>query len=63
MSRATSTRSPTGSRRAHLGLYRPPSDWLRSPTNGRAARAVEEKLSDALHERLTQRFVIAAPRC
>jgi ATP-dependent RNA helicase SUPV3L1/SUV3 len=34
------------------------SDWLGAPEEmAERARAVEEKLSDALHERLTQRFV------
>ncbi|HEX8526923.1 helicase-related protein [Allosphingosinicella sp.] len=34
------------------------SDWLKDPENmAQRAREVEEKLSDALHERLTQRFV------
>ncbi|HEX8443913.1 MAG TPA: helicase-related protein [Allosphingosinicella sp.] len=34
------------------------ADWLASPEEmAERARAVEEKLSDALHERLTQRFV------
>ncbi|MEA3041793.1 MAG: ATP-dependent helicase [Sphingomonadales bacterium] len=34
------------------------ADWLRDPeTMAERAREVEEKLSDALHERLTQRFV------
>jgi ATP-dependent RNA helicase SUPV3L1/SUV3 len=33
-------------------------DWLHSPAEmAERARAIEEKLSDALHERLTQRFV------
>ena len=34
------------------------ADWLKDPeTMAERAREVEEKLSDALHERLTQRFV------
>jgi ATP-dependent RNA helicase SUPV3L1/SUV3 len=34
------------------------ADWLADPANmAERTRAVEEKLSDALHERLTQRFV------
>jgi ATP-dependent RNA helicase SUPV3L1/SUV3 len=34
------------------------ADWLDDPVHWqRVARAVEDKLSDALHERLTQRFV------
>ncbi|MBB4641329.1 helicase-related protein [Rhizorhapis suberifaciens] len=34
------------------------SDWLQSPAEmAERTRALEEKLSDALHERLTQRFV------
>ena len=34
------------------------SDWLAEPAAmAERAMAVEEKLSDALHERLTQRFV------
>src|SRR3546814_19200434 len=34
------------------------SDWLANPADMAArTRALEEKLSDALHERLTQRFV------
>jgi ATP-dependent RNA helicase SUPV3L1/SUV3 len=34
------------------------SDWLDDPEHWQgAARAIEDKLSDALHERLTQRFV------
>ena len=34
------------------------ADWLAAPAEmAERARAVEEKLSDALHERLTQRFV------
>ena len=34
------------------------SDWLADPEHWRAvARGVEDRLSDALHERLTQRFV------
>ena len=34
------------------------ADWLPSPDEmAERARAVEERLSDALHERLTQRFV------
>ncbi len=34
------------------------SDWLRDPRHWQErARAVEDRLSDALHERLTQRFV------
>ncbi len=33
-------------------------DWLKRPEHWQnAARAIEDKLSDALHERLTQRFV------
>jgi ATP-dependent RNA helicase SUPV3L1/SUV3 len=34
------------------------ADWLEDPTHWRGeARAIEDKLSDALHERLTERFV------
>jgi hypothetical protein len=44
---------------AELGLYRPPRRLAgRSDRTGRSGRAaIEEKLSDALHTSLTQRFV------
>ena len=34
------------------------SDWIVDPVNWRQiARSIEDRLSDALHEKLTQRFV------
>ena len=59
VSTATSTPSPTGSRMSGPGLIvanRP--DWLADPEHWQdVTRAVEDKLSDALHERLAERFV------
>ena len=40
-----------------LGLYRPARRLAGGPPVGRTDQAVEARLSDALHERLTQRFV------
>ena len=59
MSRATSTRSPTGSPAVRTWAYiAHRADWLAEPAAmAERTMAVEEKLSDALHERLTQRFV------
>jgi ATP-dependent RNA helicase SUPV3L1/SUV3 len=59
MSRATSTRLRTGSLGVRTWAYiAHRADWLTDPANmAERTRAVEEKLSDALHERLTQRFV------
>ena len=45
-------------RHPQLGLYRQRSDWLPSRPNGPSAPARSRRgFSDALHERLTQRFV------
>ena len=56
---ATSTRSRTASRRSAPGpssANRP--DWLKDPEHWQGVtRGVEDRLSDALHERLAQRFV------
>ena len=59
MSRAISTRSPTGSPGSEPGPISPtgPTGWPIPRRWRERTRAVEEKLSDALHERLTQRFV------
>ena len=59
MSRATSTRSPTGSPGCAPGPISPtaPTGSPSPAAMAERALAVEEKLSDALHERLTQRFV------
>ena len=59
MSRATSTRSPTGSPASAPGPISPiaPTGWPSRRRWPSGPGQVEEKLSDALHERLTQRFV------
>ena len=59
MSRAISTRSPTGIAGVRTWAYiAHRADWLADPAAmAERTREVEEKLSDALHERLTQRFV------
>ena len=55
---ATSTRCRTGSRISGPGPSRQPSGLARrSRALAGVTRAVEDKLSDALHERLTERFV------
>ena len=59
MSRATSRRSPSGSPASAPGPISPtaPTGSPSPTTMAERTRAVEERLSDALHERLTQRFV------
>ena len=59
MSRATSRRSPTASPGCAPGPISPTAPTGSPSPAAMAERtmAVEEKLSDALHERLTQRFV------
>ena len=56
---ATSTRSPTASPTSAPGPSCPtgPTGWPTTSTGRSARAAIEDSLSDALHEQLTQRFV------
>jgi ATP-dependent RNA helicase SUPV3L1/SUV3 len=61
---ATSTRSRTASRISDLDLRGQPSRLAADPEHWQAVtRGVEDKLSDALHERLPSASSTAAPAC